>query len=148
MLLFPSPKIAAGEAKLTDHGGQETRRDFLAEVFDDRLPWAVVERDMAPLAAFGFHPHGHGTRCAQLAHPLNEFPAFYPAMIGQKCPNSNRRVFSLPIVRPNSPFTTDSFRITHFAVHACFKNGRFVSDKLFSVQLARPRRSVCWPAFL
>ena len=74
-----SPEIAAGEAKLTDHGGQEPWRDFLAEVFDDGLACAVVERDMAPLAAFGFHPHGHGMGCAQLAHPLNEFPAFDPA---------------------------------------------------------------------
>ena len=87
-----TPKIAAGEAKLTEHGGQETRCDFLAEVFDDRLPGTVVERDMAPLAAFGFHPNGQGPRCTQLAHPLNEFPTFDPVTIGQECPNSNHRL--------------------------------------------------------
>ena len=86
----------AGEAKLTDHGRQETRRDFLAEVFDDRLPGTVVERDRAPLAAFGFHPNGHSPRCAQLTHPLNEFPAFDPATIGQECPNSNHRLVLRP----------------------------------------------------
>ena len=89
MLLFPSPEIAAGEAKLTDHGGQEPWRDFLAEVFDDGLACAVVERDVTPLAAFGFHTNGNSTRSAQLAHPLNEFPTFDPATIGQKCPNNN-----------------------------------------------------------
>ena len=110
------PKIAAGEAKLTDHSGQETGGDFLAEVFDDGLACAVVERDVAPFTAFGFHPNGHGTRYAQLAHPLNEFPPFDPATIGQECPNSNgdlvirpaERVQRYPPDNPNSALTLGS----------------------------------------
>ena len=47
---------------------------------------------MAPLAAFGFHTNGRGPRCAQLVHPLHEFPTFDPVTVGQKCPHSNRRL--------------------------------------------------------
>ena len=38
-------------------------------------------------------------------------------------------VFSLPIVRPNSPFTTDLFKISPFPLHSWCKNGLFTSDK-------------------
>jgi len=91
----PSPKIATGEAKLADHGGQKTRRNFLTEVFDDGFARAVVKCNVTSLAAFGFNTNRHGTRRAQLAHPLNEFPAFDIATVGQECPNINSDLIGL-----------------------------------------------------
>ena len=76
-LLLGSPEIVPTESELTNHGRQEPEVEVLPAVFDDGEAVAVVEGDVAALAALGVDADGDATLAADLAHPVDELPAFH-----------------------------------------------------------------------
>ena len=56
---------------------KKTGRDFLAAIFYDCLPRAVVQRDMTPLAALRVEAYGDVAVRAELKDPIDEFLALH-----------------------------------------------------------------------